>query len=378
MNPPKFCEKSPQARVIQRLYNGRKMQVWEATVKIASIEGWASNPRIELAVKQYQANVGNRELTQDEVFDLMKQDPEFKLRELRDDILKNGLREPLVLTYVGKLLDGNRRFFALKYLLNGMPASNPNRVEYEKVPAYVLMDTATEEDERHVLVEENFAASLKLEWPDYVKARHIKADADEGLKTDELAAKYAWPKSKIKETIKIWEIIDEFISFATSPVDPEDKDAGGLGLTEPDAERVAAERYQYFNEAHKSFFDELKTDFDFKTQFFKWIKEGKFSSFSEVRIAYKAWNNPEVKPILMGPEPTAAKEAKAVLEYNARVVHGGEEVGARIETFVNFLKGLKVEQVASLPDKSIDHLREALSLLQKMAEAAAKAKKKKQ
>lgn len=377
MNPPKFCEKSPQPSVIQRLYHGRKMQVWKAKVKIGSIEGWVNNPRIELAIKQFQANIGKRELTQDEVFDLMKRGSEFKLKELRDDILKNGLREPLVLTYKGKLLDGNRRFFALRYVLDGMPASDPNRVEYEKVPAYVLMDTATAEDERHVLVEENFAASLKLEWPDYVKARHVKADADDGLKTDDLAAKYGWTKAKVKETIRIWEIIDEFISFAASPEDPEDINGGGLGLTEHEAERVAAERYQFFNEAQKSFFNELKTDFEFKGQFFRWIKEGKFSSFAEVRVAHKAWNNPEAKPILMGPEPTAAKDAKAVLDYNARIVRGGEEVGARIETFVNFLKALKVEQVASLPDKSIDHLREALSLLQKMAEAAAKTKKKK-
>ncbi len=374
MKPPDFLEKVPPPRVIQRLYHVRKMQVWEGYVKLGAVQGWVGNPRIELARKQRQVQVGNRDLTQDEVFDLMKNALEFKLKELRDDILKNGLRDPIVLTYKGKLLDGNRRFFALRYALEGMRPADPNRVEFEKAPAYILMEDASEEDERHVLVQENFAASLKLEWPDYVKAHHVKMDADDGLKPEEIAAKYGWTKSKVRETLRIWEIVDEFLSFATTPQDPADESNGGLGLSENDAERVAAERYQFFNEAQKSFFDDLKADFEFKTQFFRWIKEGKFSSFPEVRIAYKAWNHPEAKPILLGPEPTAAKDAKAVIEYNARIVRGGEEVGARIETFVSFLKGIKADQIAALPAKNVLHLREALQLLETLAKAAATVK----
>lgn len=370
MNIPDFLEKTPPPRIIQRLYHGLKIQVWEGVVKIGRIEGWVKNPRIEIAIKQYQSKVGDRDLTQDEVFDLMKQDVEFKLKELRDDILKNGLREPIVLTFKGKLLDGNRRFFALRYALDGLTKSDPNRSEFERIPAYVMIESASEEDERHVLVEENFAASLKHEWPDYVKARYVKIDAENGLKPEEIAAKYSWKTPKVKETIRILEVVDDFLAFATTDPNPDDEHGGGLGLAEHEAERIAAENYQFFNEAQKSFFNHLKTDFDFKTQFFKWINDGKFASFPEVRIAHKAWNHPEAKPIIMGSEPTAAKDAKAVLDYNARIVRSGEETGARIEFFVGFLKGLKVEQVASLPDKTIEHLREALILLEKMTAAA--------
>lgn len=377
MKPPVFIEKLPAPRVIQRLYHVRKMQVWEGHVKISAVHGWVENPRIELARKQRQAQVGNRALTQDEVFDLMKNIPEFKLQELRDDIQKNGLREPIVLTYTGKLLDGNRRFFAMKYVLEGKQPSDPTRAELEMVPAYILMEDATEIDERHVLVQENFAASLKLEWPDYVKALHVKADSEEGLRAEDIAAKYGWRKPKVKETLRIWEIIDDFLSYATTAPDPSDENNGGLGLSENDAERLAAERYQFFNEAQKSFFDELKTDFEFKVQFFKWIKEGKFSSFPEVRIAYKAWKHVEARPILMGPEPTAAKDAKAVIDYNSRIVRGGEEIGARIESFVTFLKGLKADQIAALHEKNVSHLRDALALLESLAKAAAQVKSEK-
>jgi hypothetical protein len=374
MQQPVFLDKNSPPRLIQRLYHGRKIQVWEGYVHVKEVNGWVENPRIELARRQRQAQVGNRALTQDEVFDLMKNDPEFKLKELRDDIQKNGVREPIVLTFSGKLLDGNRRFFALKYVLETLPVADPNRLEYERIPVYVLGEHAHKEDEERVLVEENFAASLKLEWPDYVKAMHVKADSDAGIKPEDIAAKYGWARTKVRETLRIWEIIDDFLSFAIAPPNQDDEDGGGLGMSEQDAERVAASNYQFFNEAQKSFFNELKTDVEFKIKFFKWISMGKFSSFPEVRIAYKAWKTPEAKAIIEGPEPTAAKSAKAVLDYNARVVRNADEAAARIETFVSFVKNLRLEDVTALPERSLLQLREALDLLAEMARAAVERK----
>ncbi len=371
MNHPSFLAKSPSPRLIQRLYHGRKIQVWEGRLKLDAIQGWVDNPRIDIAKKQLQDEVGNRPLTQDEVFNLMKNDSDFKLKDLRDNIIKNGLREPIVVTFKGKLLDGNRRFFALKYALEGLSKADPNRMDYEKIQCYVLTEEASEDDEQHVLVEENFAASLKIEWPDYVKALNVKAAAEKGIDPNDIAAKYDWTKAKVRETIRIWEIIDDFMSFATTQPDLEEEEGGGLGLSEHEAERLAASNYQFFNEAQKSFFNELKTNFEFKIIFFRWIHDGKFSSFPEVRIAYRAWNHPEAKPIIMGPEPSAAKDAKAVIDYNARIVKGREEVNTRIGSFVDFLSNLKVDQIKTLSDESCKNLRQALELLNRIVKVVA-------
>lgn len=368
---PKFLLDKPKPYVKQRLYNGRKLMVWEGRVKISSIQGWIDNPRIELAKKKFSARVGNRPITQDEIFDLMKNDAEVKLKDLRDDILKNGLREPLTLSFAGKLLDGNRRFFAVKYALDGMPTTDPNRQDLEAISAYVLGEEATEEDEQNVLVEENFSASLKIEWPDYVKAIKIVAADEAGFSPEEIAKKFDWPKSKIKETLKIYEIIKDFIVFATTEKDPNDESGGGLGLSENEAETIVAKHYQYFNEAQKSFFEALKTNFDFKIQFFKWLSEGKFSSFPEVRIAYTAWNNPEARAAIMQPDPTAAKAAKAILDYNTRVTRSSEEAVGRINSFIQFLKDMKAQDIAKIPDETQKKLKEALELVIKMNAAAA-------
>lgn len=367
---PQFMLDKPKPVIKQRLYNGRKINVWEGKVRVSSISGWVDNPRIELEKKKYVSQVGARPLTQEEIFDLMKNDPDVRLKELRDDIIKNGLREPLALSFTGKLLDGNRRFFAVKYALDNMPLSNPNRQDLETVEVHVLSEDATEADEQNVLVEENFSASLKIEWPAYVKSVLVIEAHEDGLSLEEISKKFSWAKSKIKETLKIHEIIQEFIIFATADIDPDDETGGGLGLSEQEAETLAARNYQYFNEAQKSFFDQLKTDIDFKIQFFKWINEAKFSSFPEVRVAYKAWQHPEAKAALLQPDPAAAKSAKAILDYNARIVRSGDEAAGRIDSFVKFIKEMTASDIKLIPESSRKNLQDALNLVIKLSKAA--------
>lgn len=370
MKIPTFLLGKPEPLQKMHRYNGRQLQVWEGRAKISEIKGWAENPRIDLAKRTLQQAIGSRALTQDELYDLMKRDPDVKLAALRDDIMKNGLRQPITLSFEGKLLDGNRRFFAVRYALDSLPQTDPNRQDYETINAYVLTESATEEDEHHVLVEENFSPSLKIEWPDYVKASHVIKAHEAGSSTPEIAKKFNWTTSKVKETIRINELINDFLTYATAEPDTNDELGGGFGLTIQEAETIAAKNYQFFNEAQKSFFEELRSDLEFKAKFFQWIKEGKFSSFPDVRIAHKAWKDPEARVILMSSDPTAAKDAKSTLDYNMRVVRSGEEAAGRIDAFVKFLKALKAHEIKSLPPQAREHLQEALGMIEKMSNAA--------
>ena len=345
--------------------------VWEGAVKVDAIQGWAENPRINLAKKTWQDKVGNRDLSQAEVYELMKSDKEVKLKELRDDILKNGLRDPLTLSFDGKLLDGNRRFFAVKFALETIPQIDPNKRDLETVQVFVLVEGTSEEDERNVLVEENFSPSLKIEWPDYVKAEMVvRAREEEGLEIKEIAQKFNWPATKVRETLKINEIVKDFEAFATEAEDPEDPDGGGFGMSEQEAQVLAASNYQFFNEAQKSFFDPLKTDVDFKIQFFKWIKQKKFGSFPEVRIAYKAWKSPQAKAAIMQDIPAAAKKAKTILDYNDRVIRNTEDAVWTIQSFLKFLRELTVEEINSLPAETREELKTGYELVVNLVEAA--------
>lgn len=362
-NYPDFIESTPTPQLIQRLYNGRKLPVYSAKVRISNILGWIDNPRIDLEKKAFKEKYGDRELSQDEVFDIMKNDNEVDLKALRDDILKNGLREPLTISYTGKLLDGNRRFFAVKYALETMNPIDPNRQDLEIVPVFILAENTTAEDEKNVLVEENFSPSLKKEWPEYVKAKMIVEESERGISIEEISRKYKWAKRKVKETLRIHQLTEEFITFATSEKNQEDEYGGGLGLTEISAERICTESYQYFNEAQKSFFAQLENEIDFKLQFFRWIAEKKFQSFPEVRIAYKAWISPEARAALMQVDPAAAKSAKSIIDYNERVIKTSGEVAGRITNFVQFLANLSVDQIKLLEPSTCKSLEDALKLV---------------
>lgn len=370
-NFPDFVESLPRPKPVQRLYHGKKIMVWECRVRIEKILGWIDNPRIDLEKKRFLDTSGLQELSQDEIFDIMKNTPEFKLKDLRDDIISNGLRTPLTLSFSGRLLDGNRRFFALRYVLEGMRAEDMNRSDFEVVPAYVLMRDATLDDEENVLVEENFSASLKLEWSDSVKARKIvdayskEKSRNPGISEDDLmkilAKRFDWKKAKVKETIRISEISEEFIAFATGDVDQ-----GGLGFSQMEAETIAAKSYQYFNEAKKSFDAALRTEADFKIQFFRWIAQEKFSSFQEVRVAYAIWKSPEALSVIEEKRPGAAKDAKTILDYNKRIVHGGVEIEERLRKFADFVNSLTVEQVRKVPHGVCEALQGALQALDRM------------
>jgi hypothetical protein len=161
-------------------------------------------------------------------------------------------------------------------------------------------------------------------------------------------------------------LIEDFITFATDPINPDDDTGGGFGLSEIEAEALCAKNYQYFNEAQKSFYDELKTEISFKIQFFRWLSEGKFMSFPEVRIAYKVWTTPEALEVISKPNPAAAKSAKAIIDYNERVIKAAGEAVVRINSFVEFLNSMNVSQLQSLPEKTCVSLKKALEAVIKM------------
>jgi len=366
MTPPTILEIKPAPKAAQKKFHGKLLLVWEGLARVSRVQGWVKNRRLDLEVKRFRdANVG-REPDNDEILAIMKSVPEFRLKELADDIRINGVRQPIVLSSDGRLLDGNRRYFAVRLLLETTKGDDPVRSEYECIPAWVLDHETSQEDEQRILVQENFYAPLKVEWPDYVKAQLIYQEIQNGVPIATLNQRYHWSEAKIREAREIMELIDEFLIFATT-VKSEEQD--GLGLQATEAERLAAEKYQHFNEARKSFKERLYKDLDFKQQFFRWIFENKFSSFAEIRIAAQAWDHPRARQILLSNDPKAGKKAKALIDYEKRFEDDLIEVDNEIEEFVKFLGQLTTEQKEKIPVESLTKLKHALSAVVSMVEA---------
>lgn len=352
----------------QQSFHGEKVMIWEGKTKISNVKGWTENPRIQLEAKRFQ-KAHFRPPTEAEIFAIMKAMKDvFRLAELAEDIRRNGVRQPIILTSTGKLLDGNRRFFASKLLLENLDAGSPEHVQAQLIPVWILDPSHGEDIEQLILVQENFYQAFKLEWPDFVKAQMVLLDHEGGVPVQTLAQKYSWTKTKVQETVRIMKLIMEFVEFATA--DPgEEGEELGLGMDELEAERIAAEQFQNFNEAQKSLKAHLEKDWEFKRNFFVWIAGKKFKSWQEVRIAHDAWIDPDAKQHLLKPGPDAAKHAKAVIEYKKAGLQDQAKVSDKIAGFIGFLGGLTTDQKASLTHEDLEGLTKAVQLVIKMAEA---------
>ena len=368
---PKFLEAKPKPVIETRLYHRSRVPLWRGFVRLSKVQGWAENPRLQLEMKRWKSDFAGTDIDQDALYDLMKKTKDIKLKELAANIAYNGLREPIVLTYDGKLLDGNRRFFAVKFAYDSAKDAT-KKAELETIPAFVLTENATDDEIHNILVEENFSPSLKEPWPYYVKAEIIRQEDENGLSKSDIAAKYGWTPQDVSGTLKIGEITDDFMTYATEAAD---SDEGGLGLSALDAESVVAEYYQFFNEAKKSLHKHLIADRDFAELFYKLIAQKDFfNRWDEVRCAYDGYQHSVGRVILERGESGGGKDLKALIQIEKSNLKERQGVEERIAEFVRFLRAIKTKQIEEVSDEALNGLQESLTLVQKLMEAAKKHK----
>ena len=367
--PPSFLS---DPTPMQQLYHGTRVDMWKGTVRLTNVQGWADNPRLEMEMKKWQKAFPGP-INQDELYKMMQTTREFRLKELKDNILINGLRKPIVLAFDGRLLDGNRRFFAIKFAHDETKDLTKQR-DLEMIPALVLMQNASKQDEENILVEENFSKSLKIEWPDHVKARRIwKAYDEEKMKRTEIAKRYGWTPYKVRETLRTWEIAEKFINYSMTEPDHE-SERGGLGLSMEEAEEAAfaGNNYQFFNEAQKSYFKQLNEEPEFAVLFYNLIcKRGFFSNFPEVRCAYEGYKDKEnCLPLMRKGEPGGGSKVRLHVQTIKEGLVTIKSVQETFSEFHDYLNNLTTEDKKAISGEVLEKLRDTLRLVESMVQAA--------
>ena len=76
---------------------------------------------------------------------------------------------------------------------------------------------------------------------------------------------------------------------------------------------------------------------------------------------------------MLQPDPTAAKSAKAILDYNDRIVKNKDEVIGRIDSFVRFLGEISANDMSALPEATKTSLEKALKLVINMSRSTEEA-----
>lgn len=188
---------------------------------IESIESYKENLRTMLNLSQAKEKLGKIKITDENLLPFVLNDSTHELAKLGEDIKRRGVFNPIILTKNKKLLDGNRRFFACKFMVAKLIKQNAshdivNKVKY--VPAYIIQDDLAKSDEEKIIAGVNFTDEHKVKWPRQVRFSFIKNKYNELVKTgmspidifDFFQNTYGYTPGSVKHANKVMQFLDGF------------------------------------------------------------------------------------------------------------------------------------------------------------------------
>lgn len=367
---PAFALDDAGWKLETRYYNGIPIPLYRTEGDVSQIEGWVENPRIEMILKRWR-NVRHASVdafpSDEEMLELMLNydDGSFSIKELGDDVKRNGVREPIVVTWDGTLIDGNRRKFAVMWALSDIGgATNEQHLLLGRIPMLVLPEEASDAQKQSIIVQENYAESLKQEWSPFVTNGRIYQ------KYQELSARLSNEKevairqrvreefprfttTEIRNRVATWNLIEEFRA------DYSDED-------EDDLEARINKSFNYFLQAHDTYRNKsVFSEPDFKELLFRGIQQELFPSFASVRKLDEIYRNPRATEIFLEGEGLSGKGLRSNFD-RATAVASHEEatknltLERRLETLIDSINKLTSEELAKIPATIRSRLENAL------------------
>jgi hypothetical protein len=374
-----------EPRLEVRYFHKKKIDVWSGYVPINKIKGWVDNVRIELFVERWKRDNKGAMPMNDDILEWMIRDKneEFKLPELAESIVKNGVRQPVVVTSDGDLLDGNRRYFAslMKFNEASTKGDKATLAMVCQLPAYVLSPSCTKADFDSVLVEENFVDDCREKWPNFIKARKVyeafRDMRDTGIsKRDafaELMERYGVTRSRVDYYIKAMDSIEEFEDFLLE----EDEDEGRVPKDAYEIKWKAQNYFDHFAELSKTQIQKtLENDPEFRAKVFERLFDGDFVNYNQIRKL----------PVIAGDRVARGKfmmetgqaGVKSAIDWVNMTVVAKKAINndERIASFKRFLDNIGAKEIDDLDPISIAELQEILEKVVNMAKSVQRGKKK--
>jgi hypothetical protein len=365
-------------RLEVRYFHKKKIDVWSGYVRTRDIKGWVDNVRIELFLEKWKKDHAGALPTNEDILDWMMRDQneEFELQELAGSIVKNGVRQPVVITSNGDLLDGNRRYFAALMRLreaekNGDVAT---LTMVSQLPAYVLSPSCDKPDFESVLVEENFVDDYRKKWPNFIRARKVYEAFRDLRQTGmtkrdaytHLMERFGVPRSRLDYYINGMDAFQEFSDFHLE----EDEETGKVPKDSYDVQWKAQEFFDHFAELSKSSIQKsLTSDPEFRNKVYERIFDGDFVNFTLIRkIPAIAADRRARDKFMLGEGKKAVEEAidwVTVTGVAKKALNNND----RITTFKRFLENLNAQEISSLDPVAVNELDEILKTVVRMAKA---------
>lgn len=203
------------------------VDVYKDTKSLDQISFWKENNRTIFSFEKLESKTNKKisELSLDEITTFIAEYKIHKIPTLAKAIKRNGVQIPLIIRDDGKLLDGNRRFFACQWLrIQSEKAKEPIPKVLLKIPVYiVLKKDLPKEKELKILTEENFIPDLKIPWPLDAQARAVREYVSSVIKEKEMSheealnevvSTFSITKGRAQDLLNALKLSEEFIGKA--------------------------------------------------------------------------------------------------------------------------------------------------------------------
>lgn len=362
-----------QPRLIR--FNSYAVQLFETEADPHQIKGWSDNPRIRLILRRWR-NASHRSFdavpNDEEMLDLMLDDDDrnrgetFAIKVLGEDVKRNGIREPLIVTWEGDLIDGNRRKFAVMWAVSGRGGASESSLNLlRRIPILVLPQDASQIDKQQILIQENYAESLKKRWPEVVTNGELYEryrELDEQFPHENDLAirrrlREEFPRfgiTEIRNRIDTWQLIEQFRGDFSDEIDDDD------------LEQLINNRFQYFRQANDTFRKKnVFTDPEFIDLIFTGIRHELFPSFASVRAMDDIHQSVAATEIFLQGEGLSDTQKRANFQ-KARDEAGRERAeremlpSKRLDGVIEFLENMTSKQLGDISNAQRARLTRAL------------------
>ncbi|MDP3742717.1 MAG: ParB/RepB/Spo0J family partition protein [Methylotenera sp.] len=162
----------------KKLFHNQLMDVYPTELPLDRIDFWKDNNRTIFTFEKLR-RIKKKELEDISIIEIanfIADQDIHKLQILASSIKRNGVQVPLVIRDDGKLLDGNRRYFACHLIKAEYENSKiPVPEFFKKIPVLVIKkEDLTSTTELKILAEANFIPDLKVSWPLDAQARAVE------------------------------------------------------------------------------------------------------------------------------------------------------------------------------------------------------------
>lgn len=171
----------------QPSFLGQSVPLTEGYTNTVDLNPWEKNLRLELHLHEFEA-VEGRPAQPDEIVKILqgritrkvapnapsrvKQD-EFRIAELAQSIAVKGVERPPVIDWWGTVWDGNRRVAACLLILQSPDYDEVAKEHAARIRVWQAPKDATDDEIQAIVTSLNFEPELKVEWPEYVRARQV-------------------------------------------------------------------------------------------------------------------------------------------------------------------------------------------------------------